>query len=504
MIAKQPHSRYCRLVRVIGYVRVSRVAGREGDSFISPSDQRARIERFAAAHDHVVVGWEEDLDQPGSRYERPGFQATLAAVEAGQADGVAVAALDRFARSVPDAAVALRRLESAGGTLMSVRDSLDTSTPIGRFARTMMLALAELELERIRENWSVARDRAIGRGVHISRVPPAGYRRQSDGRLEPDPVAAPVIRELFLRRAAGASWRELCDFLDERLPREQGSWTHQTVSSIVRRRAYLGEAHQGAVVNKDAHEPLVSRSEWEAAQSRPAAARGKKGALLAGLIRCSGCGCVMSRAADGARGYENYRCYGRHSAGLCPTPARISLARADDYVTAAFLDWVERQRIAVESSPRADAVETAVLRAESAEEELVIYRDANLISIIGQEAYVAGLAERQRTLDQARAQLDDARRTTLSLPTQDVPGLWANATTAERRAFLAAAIDAVVVSRATRPGRAAFHERIGILWRGQAPVDLPGRRHAKLVPLPVPTADERPDVIRVPRTHNRQ
>src|SRR5262249_59341367 len=127
-------------------------------SFISPAVQRERVEKFAAAHDHTVVEWFEDLDQPGSRYERPGFQAALASVEEGRADGIAVAALDRFARSVPDAAVALRRLEAAGGTLVSVRDSLDTSTPIGRFAPAMMLALAEPEVGRIRESWSVARD----------------------------------------------------------------------------------------------------------------------------------------------------------------------------------------------------------------------------------------------------------------------------------------------------------------------------------------------------------
>jgi DNA invertase Pin-like site-specific DNA recombinase len=467
--------------------------------------QRERIEQFASSQGHRVVAWEEDLDQPGSRYERPGFQAALAAVESGEADGVAVAALDRFARSVPDAAVALRRLEAVGGQLVSVRDALDTSTPVGKFARTMMLALGELELDRIRENWAVARDRAIERGVHISRVPPAGYRRQDDGRLEPDPVAGPVIREVFLRRAAGASWKELCLYLDQRLPRPNGSWTHQTVSSIVRRRAYLGEAHQGPAVNTQAHEPLLSRAEWEAAQSRQSGPeRSGDGALLAGLIRCSACGYPLSRASDGARGYSNYRCRARHAAGLCPSPARISIARADDYVISAFLEWVEQQRIEVESSTRGDVVETAVLHLDSAEQELVAYRDANLISVIGQQAYVAGLTGRQRTLDQARAQLDDARRTTLPLPVQDIPGLWPDATTAERRRFLAAAIDAVIVSRATRPGRAAFHERIGILWRGQAPTDLPGRRHAKLVPLPVPAGDERPDAVGMPSTHHRQ
>jgi DNA invertase Pin-like site-specific DNA recombinase len=488
-------------VRFIGYIRVSRVGGREGDSFISPAVQRERIEKFAAAQDHTIVEWLEDLDQPGGRYERPGFQAALAAAEDGRADGIAVAALDRFARSVPDAAVALRRLEAAGGMLVSVRDSLDTSTPIGRFARTMMLALAELELERIRDNWAIARDRAIGRGVHISRVPPAGYRRGQDRRLELDPAQAPAIREVFLRRAAGASWRELCQFLDERLPRERGSWTHQTVSSIIRRRAYLGEAYQGAVVNPDAHEPLVSRTEWEAAQSQTTAAeRGQARTLLSGLIRCSACGYVMSRSEGGKRGYDNYRCRARHSAGLCPAPARISIPRADQYVTDAFLAWVDQQRIQAESSPIGDAVETAVRQVERAEEELVAYRDANLITVIGREQYLAGLVERQRTLDQARAQLDEARRATPALAVHDIIDLWPTLTTAERRNLLAGAIDAIVVRRANRPGSSPIADRIGVLWRGQAPSDLPGRRLAKLRPLPVP--NDRPNQVGIPSTQH--
>jgi DNA invertase Pin-like site-specific DNA recombinase len=492
-------------MRLIGYVRVSRVAGREGESFISPDVQRERIEKYAQAQDHRVAVWEEDLDQPGSRYERPGFQQALEAVERGEAEGIAVAALDRFARSVPDAAIALKRLEAAGGTLISVRDALDTSTPVGRFARTMMLALAELELDRIRENWETARDRAIARGVHISRVPPVGYLRGDDGRLVPDPIAAPVIREVFLRRAAGASWKALCQFLDEQLPRDKGAWTHQTIDAIIRRRTYLGEAFQGSVVNKQAHEPLLSRSEWEAGQSRTKGPERREArTLLSGLVRCSACGYVMSRSEGGTRGYHNYRCRARHAGGVCPAPARISMRRADEYVTTAFLAWVEQQRIQAESTRMGNAVETAVARVEAAEEELVAYRDANLITVIGYEAYTAGLIERQRTLDQARAQLNEARRATPALAVHDIPGLWPNLTVAERRTLLAGAIDAVVVRRANRPGRGAFANRLGILWRGQAPTDLPGRRHAKLVPLNVPAPDEGPNAIGMASTQNRQ
>ena len=209
----------------------------------------------------------------------------------------------------------------------------------------------------------------------------------------------------------------------------------------------------------------------------------------------------MSRMADGARGYENYRCRARHAAGVCSTPARISIARADQYVTDAFLAWIDVQRIRVQGSPAGDAIEQALARVESAEAELVAYRDANLISVIGSEVYRAGLSKRQRMLDQARVELDQARRSVPAVAVHDVPTLWPTLAAAERRTLLAAAIDAVVVRRATVRGKAAFSDRIGILWRGDAPTDLPGRRVKQLRPLAVP--DDRPDPVGVASAHDR-
>jgi hypothetical protein len=51
-------------VRLVGYVRVSRVAGREGDSFISPAVQRERIEAQAVARGDVLVRGMRTLTSP--------------------------------------------------------------------------------------------------------------------------------------------------------------------------------------------------------------------------------------------------------------------------------------------------------------------------------------------------------------------------------------------------------------------------------------------------------
>lgn len=456
------------MARLIGYVRVSRVAGREGESFISPSVQRERIEAAAAAGGHTLVDVLEDLDQPGSRYGRPAFQEALERVESGEAEGIVVYALDRFARSVPDAAVALRRLDQAGGTLVSVRDALDTSTAVGRFARTMMLALAELELERIRDNWGIARERAITRGVHISRVPPVGYQRRADGRLERDPVAAPVVREMFLRRAAGASWLELCEFLDERLPREH-AWTRSTVHDLISRRTYLGEARAGEFSNLAAHEPLVSKAEFDAAQgeSRPRGRNGE-GALLAGLVCCGSCGEHMTREGSGTRGvWSNYACRGRSVSGVCPSPVKISTARADAYVEGAFLTWLTEQRISLEGLAQSRDQEEAERALEAAMAELATYRDASPISIIGRDAYLDGLRHRQEAIEGARAWAAERRRagSLTSLLQVDLVAEWPSLSVAERRELLAAAIDSVTVRRASRPGKGSpAAERLLIAW----------------------------------------
>jgi DNA invertase Pin-like site-specific DNA recombinase len=57
-----------------GYIRVSRRAGREGESFISPELQRKKIEEWAKLHEVEVLAWWEEIDQSGAKFERTMFQ----------------------------------------------------------------------------------------------------------------------------------------------------------------------------------------------------------------------------------------------------------------------------------------------------------------------------------------------------------------------------------------------------------------------------------------------
>lgn len=473
-----------------GYVRVSRVGKRAGPSFISPDVQRQKIELAARAAGVEIVEWFEDLDQSGGKRDRPQFQLALERVESGASDGIVVAKLDRFARSVLHAKESIERIQAARGSLISAEDGFDSSTPMGRFAVTMIFALAELELERARENWTTARVYAAQRGVHMAKVP-VGYDRDADRCLVPN-QDAPAIVEAFRARAAGANWTQIARLLSERgvVPAARkagGNWAAPSARALLRNRVYLGEIRGGDVVNTDAHPPLVTLAEFEAAQASrgTSVARSSEPALLAGLLRCEGCRHTM-KPKKMVRGERIYRCAKNHTSGVCPAPAAIYASVVEPYAEALLLDQVadrryrpERLSAEVEEAEREVAHNEAELRAWVTDEEIA--------GVLSREHYVEGLQARQKRLEDAKAR----RRSLFADAASDLPGpvdlreLWPTFSQSEKRRVLGAVFDALVI-RAN--GRRPVEERVFVLMHGEAPDDLPGRgKRVPFRPFELPT-----------------
>lgn len=484
-------------MRLDGYIRVSRVGGREGASFISPTVQTDKIHALARLRGYTIVAVYEDLDESGTRNTRPGFQKVLQRVEAGETDGVIVAKLDRFARSVPDAANAIRRIQAAGGQLVSVDDNFDSSTPIGKFAVTMMLAIAELEIDRIRESWSVAQELAVRRGVHVASRTPTGYQRGQDSRLVEDPHAGPAVRDVYLGRAAGRSLRELARLLEDRQvsgPYGNQAWTSSAVATILSNRVYLGEARSGKHRNPDAHPALVSLVEWMAAQNvRPGTTAIGEGALLSGILRCAGCRYVMKpdrmRLRDGTHA-RIYRCRGEHAAGMCYSRASVMGRVIEPFVVGAVFDALEPGGTL--AAPAVGSVENDRLREnlETARAEFELWRDAVSIVSVGRDTYLEGLRVRSERVDVAeQAYVEEASRHLRGLPgAAELRAAWASFPLAAQRRILGAGVDAVML----RAGRGvAIEDRTRILWRGTMPDGFP--RRGRRVPLaPFVWADDPP------------
>jgi site-specific DNA recombinase len=474
-----------------GYVRVSQVAGRSGPSFISPAVQREQIEGWAKLHGALVGEVFEELDESGGRSDRPLLERAIRRVEAGESQGLVVAKLDRFGRSLVDGLAAIERVEAAGGAFASVQDGLDLGTDTGRLVLRIMLSMAEWELDRVRTGWRIARSRAVARGVWIAPIIPVGYTRRPDGRLETDPRTAPVIAELFARRARDESITSLCRWLESHSVRtSQGNpgWTQSTLRQVLALRAYLGEVHCAGQVKRDAHPALVSRPTWHRAQ-RTRSLQGGSGSrttapLLTGLLRCAGCRMILNAAMHrrGPNYVSDYRCRGHSSRGRCPAPAHISGTLIEPYVTDVAFRLARGQR-PVQTSPAA----LARLRhdADVAEAALAAYRDnSRLAARLGPDRFAEGSATRMAAVDRAWLAVEAAQareRAHDATNLQHLERRWPDLTRQQRRDTIAQLIDCAFVSR----GRMQAPERTYICRRGEAPLDLPrkGWRGARCPPF---------------------
>jgi site-specific DNA recombinase len=480
-------------MKVDGYTRVSRVGGREGETFISPTLQRESIAAWAHANKYELAAIHEDLDQPGSTLERPGLKRALQRLEAGDTTGIVCARLDRFGRSVQDSANLLARIRDAGGTLFTVAEGINTSGYMGKFLADIFAALGELELNRIRENWNSARAAAVARGVHVSGRVPFGYRRCQDGRLEPDPRTAPLVPDLFRRRVGGESWARLAGSLNEQdvpTPWGGGGWSIGTVRTVIRNRVYLGEARAGSTIaNTSAHEALIDLATFEAANRTKGVAPGRSGrasGLLSGILRCAGCRYAM-KASQGqtrhGKPFLEYRCKSSRSetaGGRCPAPAAVKATVIEPYVLGEFFRFIGEYR-AAGFEPDA-AIELAESELAAAEAELEAALDTRLADALGtdSEAYLRLLRQRRDAVEEARTQLADVRRSTevVRQDAVELSALWPDLTLYEQRKLLASTFDCVFVRR-TRSGGGTVDvaTRTWICWHGEAPtLPVRGRR----------------------------
>lgn len=392
-------------LRLAAYIRVSAVMGRSGDSFQSPEQQRKTISSYAKSHGHTIVSWHTDLDQSGGKRSRPEFDVALRQIEIGVADGLIVARLDRFMRSLSDALSVIEQIEGgdSGHVLISVHENLDPTTPEGRFQRNLFLSLGEFERERIAAKWYEANQHSRSRGVTSGKLP-YGYMRGDDGRWLIDPERAEVVREIYRRRAIGQSWKTLVQWLNEEHPIKNGNgWRISTLNSLIARRTYRGEYPGTQSVDPEApdyypsHEAIVTEHEWLSAQGRKRAhvRASDGGALLAGIVKCSTCHGTMTRIGTGKGGYYNYRC----AEVTCEARMQISCMSADRYVEQVILALVGEDVVKVDHAEDSGAVMVAY-------EEAIAELQAFLLNVPATTpGYAQAVAARQEKVDTLAAEV---------------------------------------------------------------------------------------------------
>lgn len=401
--------------RAVGIVRVSQVAGRSGESFASPSEQRERIEQACERDELELIDVHEELDVSGGKPldARPGLSAAVESVERGDAQVVAAAYFDRLFRSLTTQAEVIDRVERAGGQVLAVDVGRVTNGTAGQWlSGTMLGAVAEYYRRSSGERIGAAQARAIARGVPIGPVPP-GYLRDSDKRYIVDPVSGPIVRDAFQMRANGESVESVRMFL-----REHGIERSEAgVRKMFRSRLYRGEIHYGDLEpNLSAHEPLVDCDVFERA-SKANAPRGrlsKRPHLLArlGVLRCGSCGSrmVVGTQRRGEKTYSFYWCCCPRSD--CEHRVAIQTHIVEDVVWRTVRDAMRDAQGRANALSGAETALSRLSRLSSAQEG---YESAlRVFSLSGAEnepAAIERLNELRAVRDDAQAEVDRLKPT---------------------------------------------------------------------------------------------
>jgi DNA invertase Pin-like site-specific DNA recombinase len=132
--------------------------------------QRAEIQRWLTAHGHDLdtVQWFEDVES-ATVITRAGLNALHEAIFAGEVRMVVVWKLDRIARSMREGINTLSRWCECGVRVVSVTQQIDLAGTVGHLVAGVLFAIAEIELQHVKERQAVGIALAKQRGVYKGR-----------------------------------------------------------------------------------------------------------------------------------------------------------------------------------------------------------------------------------------------------------------------------------------------------------------------------------------------
>src|SRR5262249_44173987 len=139
----------------------------------TPETQLVALRDYADRRGFAIIEEYVDAGVSGSKDSRPALDRLMIDAQRRRFDVVLVARFDRFARSTKHLVLALEQFQALGVHFISLSESIDTSTPMGRMIFVVIGAVAELERSLIRERVVMGLRRAVKSGTKLGR--PRGY-----------------------------------------------------------------------------------------------------------------------------------------------------------------------------------------------------------------------------------------------------------------------------------------------------------------------------------------
>ncbi|HCC35307.1 MAG TPA: recombinase [Ruminococcaceae bacterium] len=456
------------------YLRLSKEDGDKAESD-SITNQRELVTNYIKTVPNITIVSERvDDGFSGATFQRPAFIAMMDDIKAGRIDCVAVKDLSRFGRNYTEAG---RYLENVfpfmNVRFIAVNDSIDSNAKksygdniIIPFKNLMNDAYCRDISVKIRSQLEVKRKN----GDFIGAFAVYGYTKTiGDNKkkgLVVDEFAAEVVRDIFKWKIEGMSQQRIADRLNELgvlSPYEykrslglrfstsfkqgvQARWSAVAVGRILKDETYIGTLAQGKtstpnhkvkkihhkpkedwVRSFDRHEPIISRDDFELANSlllKDMRVSPSESAvyLFSGMLKCADCNESMVRKTvpSGGKKYFYYVC-GNSKKGLCKTHS-ASESNLTEAVTAslqAHIDYildVERILTFIDTLPlKRDEVQKLNKHIVSKKEDIERIKSRKVSLYESLEGGIIDKQEYTELRERYNTQLDEAERALLAL-----------------------------------------------------------------------------------------
>ena len=312
------------IIRVAIYTRVS--SAEQAESGTSLETQAEQLETFCKGQGWEIFNHYVDGGFSGKDDSRPGLESLRRDAKAGYFEKVIVWRLDRLARNLRLILGIEAELREQNVALFSLKEMVDTSTPIGKTVFQVLGLTAEWERESIIERTKTGRLQREKEGHWAAGRAPYGYDYNKETKhLVINESEAKIIRLIYDLYASGKSLGAIADQLNEELVTPRGKngkgWYSSSMQQILINPAYKGEV----IVNRHCHiadinkvdlskairiavPPIVPEDKWNIAQFRLVNNKHLKATengifTLQGLIKCGDCGCSYRTTRPGNRYY---------------------------------------------------------------------------------------------------------------------------------------------------------------------------------------------------------
>ena len=316
------------------YPRLSHEDELQGESN-SISNQKRILETYAKQNGFSNLRWYTDDGYSGANFQRPGFQAMLADIEAGKVGTVIVKDMSRLGRNYLQVGMYTEMIfPQKNVRFIAINDGVDSAQGENDFAPLRNIFNEWLVRDTSKKIKAVKRSKGMS-GKPITSKPVYGYLMDEDENFIIDEEAAPVVRQIYSLCLAGNGPTKIARMLTEQqIPtpgtleyRRTGStrryhpgyeckWATNTVVHLLENREYTGclvnfktekpsyklkhsieNPPEKQAVFENHHEPIIDRETWERVQElrkqRKRPNRYDEVGLLSGILFCADCGSVM-------------------------------------------------------------------------------------------------------------------------------------------------------------------------------------------------------------------